>query len=246
MKFIVRIAILVALCLVGFTFYRLYEKGELNEDLNWDTFKEEGLAVTNQVKDNSLILKDRIESEIGDWDSLKGKLEEGLAWGEKELEAFKGSLGFLEETSAVVDLDKAKKDLEIEEVVVPEDLPDDVLEHEEPEPPVKKAPPVVVQKPAPVAKDSSSPYPNLEKSRSYVTGMKELEKAKEENRKGMPGKASSKRHLKKAVYLYKKSRKSLMRAQKDRSLNAAEKAHIEEMLTEISKQIYWGSKLGAM
>lgn len=248
--------------MAGITAYRLWEKGELKKDMDWEAAKREGLALTQEMKERGMVIKGKLEAELQevDWSELQSKLQDTLALGKNELEELKGSFAFLKDKSTDIDLEKAKKDLGVGEIEVPDDIPDDILSLDGPDA-AEKVSRNLQRKPelnsdpesnselesdTEATPEHASIYPVLEKNRNYVMAMAELEKAKEENAKGMPGKDNNKKYLKKAVYLYKKCRDRLLKCEDLKGLNAREAAHVESLLEEVSKQIYWGSKLGAM
>lgn len=268
---------LILLCVLGFgswMAFRLWQKGELNKDIDWETVKSEGLSMGGELKGKGLELKSRWDAE--GWDTLKASLEKSLSWGEVELRKFKKDLPFLQKDSSIVNVEEAKSRLELEDVEVPDEIPDEIFavdpkpespkdislsrtsrkasvvaRHEPEEAPVAKQDSVAMQVLAPSSEPSSieqqgAVYPILEKSRSYVKAMDMLQKAKEEMKQGMPDQAHHQRHLKRAVYLYKKCRDELSRLQKIRGLNDRETEHLDSLMTEVQKQIYWGSKLGSL
>lgn len=250
-KFLIKITFLLAIVAVGFVAYRLWDKGQLSvENMNWKTlselFKSEGKKLGDEVRDGSMTLIDKIQNEWVDWEELKGN----WTLSEDEFEDFKReSLAFL-----------SMSDSDSSDVATapPQGKEDDPVLVNKPATPTsssgpgtepKKEPVKVVVKKDPVPpapKKPRSPYPNLEKSRSYTQGMADLEKAKEYNRKGLPGKPNAKGNLKKAVSYYKKSQKKMVEASRISGLSGKEKAHIDKLQEEISKQIYWGTKLGSL
>jgi hypothetical protein len=246
-KFVIKISVLLVVVAAGFMAYRLWDQGELkkenfNREAMGELFSKEAQRLGSEVKEGSLALKDKIQNEWIDWDELKGN----WTLSEDEFEAFKReSLAFLS-----IEGEDGSSEPEEEPSVRVEKTGTETAKVEDktqPEPPPVKKEVVVKKEPArPAPRAPSSPYPNLEKSRSYAQAMTDLENAKNYNRKGLPGKPNAKSNLKKAVSFYKKSQKQMAAASRTSGLTNKEKAHIEKLQEEIGKQIYWGSKLGSL
>jgi hypothetical protein len=247
LKVFLSLAVVVGVAAAGFVVYRLWDQGELKKE-NFSTeamgqlLKQEAEKLGSEVKEGSIALKNKIQHEWVDWDELKGN----WTLSEDEFEAFKkDSLAFLSMDEEVdpITTDK-EEELPVQKVTSAKPEPQPTTSSKAPTEPKK-----VVVKKTPKAPEPRAPrtaYPTLDKSRAFTQGMADLNKAKEYNRKGLPGKPNAKGNLKKAVSYYRKAQKKMAEASRAPGLNSKEEARLEKLQQEIGKQIYWGSKLGTL
>ncbi|MBF0199220.1 MAG: hypothetical protein HQL32_16005 [Planctomycetes bacterium] len=79
--------------------------------------------------------------------------------------------------------------------------------------------------------------------RHYSEAQKLLAQAKENNKKGIPGKPNHLKYLRNAVKLYQKSMSEFQLSMKRDNLSKRQKEEVEELMQQINQQIYWGKKL---
>lgn len=108
--------------------------------------------------------------------------------------------------------------------------------------------------PEPEAKNSSSTAAgsgslsaNERKRRDMLAKAgKALAEAKKVNRGALPGKPNFKRNLKKSIKLYEKAENEYQKIMKSSHFSQTEKNQIEQTISGINKQIYWGKKFSTI
>ena len=94
--------------------------------------------------------------------------------------------------------------------------------------------------------DVDERYPHLTNDQDYNLLQKMLSEAKSENLLGLPSLPNSKIHLRRAVTLYKNCQPKITKLIGLRTLSSIEKTHLQILQQEVSKQIYWGTKLSTL